>query len=343
MRRASTVTTATIILWLLTSFAIASCSVWSGSLTPLPAPSKPASTAEAQRDATAPDPSLAATVAATTVPATPLATQTASDSVGATAETGIAPEPTLPERPAASDASPEPRTPTPLPVPTLPARSKTVALDPGHGGPEVGAAATGLAEKDLNLRIALKLASLLRERGIAAILTRETDRAVSPDYIVAGYPGVSRDLQARVDVANSAGADLFISIHNNGSADSSASGTEVWYSSERSFAEQNLRFARLAQAALVKDISALGYPVVDRGIKDDSNFRTYRGRVFNLFVLGPGTGARPHVPTAMPGILGETLFLSNPGDAARLRQESTLDAIAAGYRDAVAEFFADVG
>lgn len=192
----------------------------------------------------------------------------------------------------------------------------------------------------MNLKIALKLAELLRAKDYQVVLTRDTDRSTSPDYKGGGYAGgVGRDLQARIDAANAAGADLFVSIHNNGSGDPGQSGTEVWYSKQRSFGDRNVELAKLVQSSLVGRIRALGYPVVDRGIKDDSSFRVFRGRVFNIYVLGPGDGARPHEPTGMPGVLGESLFVSHVGDAAILRQERTLDAIAAGYRDAIAAYF----
>ncbi|MCL5959684.1 MAG: N-acetylmuramoyl-L-alanine amidase [Chloroflexi bacterium] len=220
------------------------------------------------------------------------------------------------------------------------ARTRVIALDPGHGGPEVGAGAAGLAEKDVNLEIALKLAALLRAEGYRVVLTRDTDRAVSPEYKGGGYPGgVVKDLQARVDIANAASADLFISIHNNGSGDPSQSGTEVWYDPGRSFGDRNKTLAELVEESVVKRIRALGYPVEERGIKDDTTFRIFQGRAYNIYVLGAGSGARPHVPTQMPGVLGETLFLSNAGDVAMLRQEKTLDAIAAGYRDAIVAYF----
>ncbi len=165
-------------------------------------------------------------------------------------------------------------------------------------------------------------------------------RALQPFAIGGGYAGgVGRDLQARIDVANEARADLFISIHNNGSGDPGQAGTEVWHNKQRPFSERNLSLARALQTHLVGRIRALGYPAVDRGIKDDSNFRVFRGRVFNIYVLGPGDGARPHVPTRMPAALGESLFVSNPGDASMLRQERTLAAIVAGYRDAVLAYF----
>ncbi|MBI4321220.1 MAG: N-acetylmuramoyl-L-alanine amidase [Chloroflexi bacterium] len=266
------------------------------------------------------------------------------EGVAATAETG----PQGPEQaqadenprpaPAASAAAPL----TPAPTPPEPARPRTrvIALDPGHGGPEPGASAPGLAEKDINLKIALRLTELLRAQGYEVVLTRDTDRATTTEYKGGGYPGgVARDLQARVDIANAASADLFISIHNNGSGDPGQSGTEVWYNNQRPFAERNLALARLVQENLLGELVAIGYRAVNRGIKNDSSFRIFQGRPYNIYVLGPGTGGRPHVPTQMPGVLGESLFVSNAADAAMLRQERTLDAIAAGYRDAIIAYF----
>lgn len=151
--------------------------------------------------------------------------------------------------------------------------------------------------------------------------------------------GVGKDLQARVDAANSAGADLFLSIHNNGHPDPGESGSEVWYDPGRSFGDRNLAFAKLALTGIVQRVRGLGYPVVERGVKDDSNFRIFQGRAYNIYVLGAGSGPRAHTPTQMPGVLGESLFLSNPGDAAMLRKPATLDAIAAGYRDAIVAYF----
>lgn len=217
---------------------------------------------------------------------------------------------------------------------------RTIAIDPGHGGPEVGAANGGVVEKHVNLQIALKLTELLRASGHNVILTRDADRAVSPKYTstrVSG--GLQADLQARIDIANAARADLFICIHNNGGP-ADQSGTEVWYNRARPFAAQNQRLAELTQRSLVEHIRALGYPVRDRGIKADDRFRVINGQSYNLFVLGPNRPNQPHTPTQMPGILGESLFISNPGDVAMLRQGRTVDAIADAYRDAIVQYFA---
>ncbi|MBI2954423.1 MAG: N-acetylmuramoyl-L-alanine amidase [Chloroflexi bacterium] len=291
-----------------------------------------------------PDAAPAAASAAASTPQTPATAQSPrSDGVAATGEADagnpdemlgeIAPLPTWTAGPTEGNASETTGALSAGP------RKKVVALDPGHGGPEVGSAAPGLAEKNVNLAIALRLADVLRAEDYEVVLTRGSDRSVSPDYQGGGYPGVGRDLQARIDIANAASADLFISIHNNGSNDSSLSGTEVWYDSLRDFADQNWELANLVLEGLLEQIRALGYPVVNRGLKDDANFRIFRGRAYNIYVLGPGNGSRPHVPTQMPGVLGESLFLSNSRDAAMLRQDSTLDAIAAGYRDAIVAYF----
>ena len=217
------------------------------------------------------------------------------------------------------------------------AGGRVVAIDPGHGGREIGATTPNgdRLEKNVNLAIANKLADRLRADGIQAVLTRDSDRSVLPG----AWRGTQDDLQARVDAANAAKADLFICIHNNGGP-SSESGTEVWYNHARPFADRNLALARLVQAKLLDQLRALGYPTRDRGIKDDSHFRVV-GRVsYNIYVLAPGTWPVNHPPTQMPGVLGESLFMGDPADANMLRQDRTLNAIAQGYHDAILEYFA---
>ena len=181
-------------------------------------------------------------------------------------------------------------------------RAPVVVLDPGHGGAEIGAVTPegDLGEKDVNLRIALRLAELLRADGYRVVLTRDADRSVDPRFSGGGYPGVRTDLQARVDIANAAGADLFISIHNNGGP-ASVSGTEVWYSQQRTFGDRNRALAGWVLTGIVDSLHAIGYPTVRRGIKDDTTFRIFRGQTYNIYVLGPGEGPRSHTPTLMPG------------------------------------------
>lgn len=227
---------------------------------------------------------------------------------------------------------------------------KIVYLDPGHGGIETGAVHMGadgkadLIERDLNLRIALKLRALLEGDGFRVAMSRETSQSPNTPAIDRNEDGrvTNRDeYQAVVDRANDAKADLFISLHNNGSTNKTVSGTETWFSPLRPFADKNLLIARLVQQNLVASIRASGYNTVDRGIKDDSNYRVFNGRVYEIFVLGQADNTRFHPRAAnMPAALGESLFLSNEADAAMLMQERTLDAIAQGYRNAVVAYFA---
>lgn len=104
------------------------------------------------------------------------------------------------------------------PVPAIP---RTIVLDPGHGGPDEGASnpRLGLKEKVMTLDVGLRLARLLRAQGFRVVMTRTTDRALSPKKDL--------DLEMRDELANRVHADLFVSIHFN-SAPMNTSGTEVY-------------------------------------------------------------------------------------------------------------------
>jgi len=89
---------------------------------------------------------------------------------------------------------------------------QTVCINPGHGLSDPGAVGN-LLEKDQNLTVALRLAQLLQERNFRVVLTRSTD--------------IWMALSDRPAIANSVGADIFVSIHHNGSNDPNAGGTLV--------------------------------------------------------------------------------------------------------------------
>ncbi len=218
-----------------------------------------------------------------------------------------------------------------------------VVIDPGHGGPEVGAASGRLAEKNVNLAIALKLQALLDAAGYQTLLTRTADTRVynMPEADAAtAYNPVRADLQARVDLANAAGAGLFVAIHNNGSGNAAETGTEVWYDASRPFADANFRLAMGILEGITGELRTAGYAGSNRGLKNGATFREFNGRVFSLFVLGnPRTEPRPTRATMMPGALGESLFLSNPTEAPLLAQDAIQDAIAQGYFRGISRYF----
>lgn len=244
---------------------------------------------------------------------------------------------TAPPRPSEAVGPPTPTAPDgPYPI---------IAIDPGHGGDETGAVSVDaagrvLVERDVNLAIAVHLADMLREDGYGVVLTREdAGRANAPDSGLQGRALLTADLNARLEKVNRAGADLFLSIHNNGSPSAGESGSEVWYCPEREFADRNLTLARLLQTAFLDRLLEVGYRSRDRGVKEDTNFRIYQGRPYCLFVLGPPREPRKPQATEMPGVLGESLFVSNPTEAGLLRRDDVLLAIARAYHDAVRGYF----
>ncbi|WP_051350724.1 N-acetylmuramoyl-L-alanine amidase [Caloramator sp. ALD01] len=88
-----------------------------------------------------------------------------------------------------------------------------ICIDAGHGGKDAGAVGK-YKEKDLNLKVALKLGELLKNSGQDVIFTRATDVFV--------------ELSDRAKTSNNAGADLFVSIHQNGAENKTARGVETF-------------------------------------------------------------------------------------------------------------------
>lgn len=231
---------------------------------------------------------------------------------------------------------------TPVPR-TLGARF-LVALDPGHGGDEVGAAAYGVVERDSNLDMAQRIERALRGGGVDVLLTRADGNRAPGAVIGAGFSATRADLQARVQAANAAGAAAFVSLHSNGSGDSGQRGVEVYYESRREFAAENRRLATLVLDGALRGLTLAGYPSRDRGILDSTCWRSNNGRCVGLFVLSAATSSTPgqdgaiKEATNMPAVLAELLFISNPDDAALLREPAVRDAIAQGVADGILRY-----
>ncbi len=91
-----------------------------------------------------------------------------------------------------------------------------IVIDPGHGGKDPGAQAHGVQEKDIVLEIAHKLGDYIENRlGVEVVYTRTDDRFI--------------ELEKRGEMANQAGAKLFISLHANASRSAAARGTETYF------------------------------------------------------------------------------------------------------------------
>jgi N-acetylmuramoyl-L-alanine amidase len=181
-----------------------------------------------------------------------------------------------------------------------PLSGRRIVVDPGH--PPLGASGpTGLTEAEANLGVALELRDLLEAAGATVIMTRVDATPV--------------DLGARPRLADSVGAELLISIHNNALPDGvnpfPNNGTSVFYNHPRS-----IPLALAVQRALVRRL----------GLRD----------------LGVGRGDLALVrPTWMPAILTEGLYMMVPEQEAMLRSEEGRRRYARGVFDGVREFLRD--
>ena len=113
-------------------------------------------------------------------------------------------------------------------TPTLPPSNssystKTIVIDPGHGGHDPGAVSFGRNEKDIALSISKKINANLKTLGFKTIMTRSTD--------------VYIPLSERYSIANRNNADTFVSIHLNAGA-SSAAGIETLYKTNQTLASK---------------------------------------------------------------------------------------------------------
>jgi N-acetylmuramoyl-L-alanine amidase len=140
-------------------------------------------------------------------------------------------------------------------------------------------------------------------RGWQVKMTRDTDVDV-----FAPNDSARDELQARCDVANRAGARLFVSVHINSFTSADQDGTTTYYYKADSYG--------LAQA--VHSRLAASLPTTDDGIRKD-----------NFYVIHH---------SKMPAILVETAFLSNPADAALLKSNSFLQKVAGGIADGIGDF-----
>lgn len=105
---------------------------------------------------------------------------------------------------------------------------QTVVIDAGHGGEDPGAVANGLAEKNINLSVALKLRDMLLLSDFDAVMTRDDDRMLYGDEIIISKK--NDDLINRAKFAAEDDGRIFISLHCNKFAMPSQNGLQTFYS-----------------------------------------------------------------------------------------------------------------
>jgi N-acetylmuramoyl-L-alanine amidase len=228
------------------------------------------------------------------------------------------------------------RAAAPAPGDGGPAPLQAIVIDPGHGGHDAGAVGpSGLQEKELALDVARRVAGLLQEElGVRVVLTRARDQFVG--------------LRERTALANRERADLFVSIHVNATPDGAATGTETYFLSNEATDGAARRAAEYENRLIAADMGARGgSPDVLRSILWDlaqSDFQQESSRVAETLqnnldraLRRPSRGVK-QAPfyvlggAAMPAVLVEIGFISNPAEEQRLRDD--------GYRDRIARALA---
>lgn len=193
-------------------------------------------------------------------------------------------------------------------------KGPVVIIDAGHGGIDGGAvSASGVSEKDINLGISKFIEEILNDYDIDVVMTREEDKGLytgvkndgTDQMEIEGKRSIrslkAEDLHARRDLADSLGADAFVSIHlNSYKADRSAFGAQTFYTTSCSedIGERSRDLAERIQAFLLSDI-------------DNGNDRTALKK--NDVVIMKNAGC--------PTVIVECGFLSNAAEAELLGSE----------------------
>jgi N-acetylmuramoyl-L-alanine amidase len=247
--------------------------------------------------------------------------------------------------PPTTEAAPIPVPPSPAPDTRLviPAQGpstglRTVVIDPGHGGDELGTqGAKGTVEKEVTLAVARRLRTLIESRlGLKVFLTRDDDRTMPHDD--------------RSAFANNHRADVFLSIHANSAVRPSVRGAEVYYltveraeAEARKKADENatalpalgggnrtidLILWETAQARYLEQSAALaGFIEQALRAKVEMSPRAVQQAPFRVLV-----GAN------MPAALVEIGYLSNADQETQLTTAAYQDQVAQALLDALVKF-----
>lgn len=225
-----------------------------------------------------------------------------------------------------------------------------VVIDPGHGGHDPGTRGEKVLEKDVALKISLKLGAYIEKNmpGVKVIYTRKDDRYVA--------------LDERALMANKYKADLFICIHANAITNARAYGTET-YVMGLSKEESNFEIAKRENSVILRDEnyeqryagfdpnspesyilfslaqSAYQESSLKFAQKVEEEFKSKTGRV-SRGVKQAGFWVLWR--TAMPSVLIETGFLTYQPEETFLSSDKGQDMMAAGIYRAFKEYKAQI-
>lgn len=207
---------------------------------------------------------------------------------------------------------------------------ETICIDPGHGGTDLGAVGTAkVAEKEITLKVGKKLKQLIMSRmGLQVVMTRDNDSEVS--------------LNSRVSIANNHKAQIFVSIHVNSSYRKSARGSETFYVSLKATDQEafqlsqkeNKAFEELNDVGEDDELKMILWDMAQNEyIKESSKLAEFIQDELNVLLSTRNRGVkqapfRVLMRAAMPAVLVEIAFLSNPHEQNKLQDDSFLDNVA---------------
>ncbi|MCX6552840.1 MAG: N-acetylmuramoyl-L-alanine amidase [Acidobacteria bacterium] len=220
---------------------------------------------------------------------------------------------------------------------------RTIVLDPGHGGDELGARGPGgTVEKDLTLDVSRRLKSLIEGRlGIRVLLTRDDDRLVP--------------LDERAPIANNNKADLFISIHANASLRTEARGAEVFYLSLDGYGDEARRVAEDPPSKPLpvfgggsRDIDLILWDMAQARHLEESSI--FAGMIQEELRRRVDMSTRPIqqapfrvlVSANMPAVLVEMAFISNPQQETELTSDDFKNRVVQALYDAILRYRARI-
>jgi N-acetylmuramoyl-L-alanine amidase len=240
-------------------------------------------------------------------------------------------------------------TPAPTPAPGAPIPDpraviaatrtwQTIAIDPGHGGDDVGVrSAKGVEEKQLTLDIARRLRGIVESRlGLRVILTRDDDRALG--------------LDERASVANNGKANLLISLHVNGSRVPDTAGAEVLHLQLDRESAEVVRAATAEGAALptisgiTRRLDLIPWDLAQARHLDESSVlasvlqeELQRQIPMSTHPIRQGP-VRLLAAANMPAALVEMAYLTNPQQETRLGTDDFKNSVAQALFSAIVRF-----
>ncbi len=197
---------------------------------------------------------------------------------------------------------------------SLPVSNKVIVLDAGHGKPDEGAqSSNGTTEAETNLKITLKVQSLLEQSGATVVLTRSDENAIYDlDKTTLRQKKIS-DIHNRVKIGNESSADIFVSIHLNKISQQQYYGWQCFY-------KQNDEKSTALAKSLQKNLN-------DSIQKENKRVSM---KLDNVYII-------KHVE--IPISIVECGFLSNPEEETQLLSDDYQNRLAWGIYNGIMDYF----